>query len=135
MEIRECDRQEEESYLENVIVKLKKKIGEIDKSIENIDEEIQKMDEYYWESYNEFDEYGYENYDNSQNRQVKVNENDAKEKEKNRYLKMLNSPYFARIDFIYDGEEEPESYYIGIGSFSEKAAGVPLVFDWRAQIL
>ncbi len=134
MEIRECDRQEEESYLENVIVKLKKKIGEIDKSIENIDEEIQKMDEYYWESYNEFDEYGYENYDNSQNRQVKVNENDAKEKEKNRYLKMLNSPYFARIDFIYDGEEEPESYYIGIGSFSEKAAGVPLVFDWRAPV-
>ena len=48
MEIRECDRQEEESYLENVIVKLKKKIGEIDKSIENIDEEIQKMYVYYW---------------------------------------------------------------------------------------
>lgn len=134
MEIREQDRQEEERYLDKVIERLKIKIHEIDKNIENIDEEIQKMDEYYWENYNEFDEYGYENYDNSQNRQVKVNENDAKEKEKIRYLKMLNSPYFARIDFIYDGEEEPESYYIGIGSFSEKASGIPLVFDWRAPV-
>lgn len=134
MEIRELDRQAEESYLDKVIERLHIKIHEIDKNIENIDEEIQKMDEYYWENYNEFDEYGYENFDNSQNRQIKVNENDAKEKEKNRYLKMLDSPYFARIDFIYDGEEEPESYYIGIGSFSERASSIPLVFDWRAPV-
>lgn len=134
MEIREQDRQAEEKYLQKVLEKLRIKIGEIDKNIENIDDEIQKMDEYYWENYNEFDEYGYENYDNSQNRQIKVNENDAKEKEKNRYLKMLDSPYFARIDFIYEGEEEPESYYIGIGSFSERASSIPLVFDWRAPV-
>ena len=98
---------EEEKYLGKVLDKLRLKIGYVDESIEDIDDEIQKMDEYYWENYNEFDEYGYENYDNSQNRQIKVNESEERLKEKNRYLKMMDSPYFARIDFIYEGEEEP----------------------------
>lgn len=125
---------EEEKYLGKVLDKLRLKIGYVDESIEDIDDEIQKMDEYYWENYNEFDEYGYENYDNSQNRQIKVNESEERLKEKNRYLKMMDSPYFARIDFIYEGEEEPESYYIGIGNFSESASSVPMVFDWRAPV-
>ncbi len=127
-------RQEEEKYLHNVLEKLQKKIGMLNRSIKSGDEEIRKMDEYYWENYNEFDEYGYENYDNRQNRLNKAGENADRIKERYRYEKMLDSPYFARIDFIYDGEEEPESYYIGIGNFSMESSQVPMVFDWRAPV-
>ena len=35
---------------------------------------------------------------------------------RHRLRKMLEAPFFGRVDFIYDGEEEPEIFYIGIGN-------------------
>ena len=29
-----------------------------------------------------------------------------------RLRKMLEAPFFGRVDFIYDGEDEPEIFYI-----------------------
>ena len=34
---------------------------------------------------------------------------------------MLDSPFFGRVDFVYEGEDEPETFYIGIGNLCEKA--------------
>ncbi len=125
---------DESKYLENVIDKLNKKIGEIDEVLEYHKKDIKKMNDYYWQNYNEFDEYGYEHYDYKQSMLNTVNEKSDRIKERHRYEKMLESPYFARVDFMYEGETLPESYYIGIGSFSPKASDIPLVFDWRAPV-
>ena len=38
------------------------------------------------------------------------------------------------MDFQYDGDEEPELFYIGIGNLSETAGSRPLVYDWRAPV-
>lgn len=46
--------------------------------------------------------------------------------------KLKESPYFARIDFVYDGEEEAETYYIGRFGFTHHNEN--LIFDWRAPI-
>ena len=46
--------------------------------------------------------------------------------------RLKHSPYFARIDF-QEGEEKPETIYIGLGSFTN-AAGKFLIYDWRAPI-
>lgn len=46
--------------------------------------------------------------------------------------KIKESPYFARIDFVYDGEEEAETYYIGRFGFTHHKEN--LIFDWRAPI-
>ena len=46
----------------------------------------------------------------------------------------LDSPFFGRVDFVFDGEEEAEPFYIGIGNFAEKAGMQPLVYDWRAPV-
>jgi len=55
----------------------------------------------------------------------------------NRQLKTLDrlkdSPYFGRIDFREDGEEEMEKVYIGISSFMNKEDEF-LIYDWRAPI-
>lgn len=128
------ERQIEEKYLKDVLEKLRKKIELLDGDIKANDEDIRKMNDYYWENYNEFDEYGYENYDNQQSHLNKINEKAERIRERHRYVKMLDAPYFARIDFIYEGEEEAEAYYIGIGSFSQNATDIPLVFDWRAPV-
>jgi DNA helicase-2/ATP-dependent DNA helicase PcrA len=51
-----------------------------------------------------------------------------------RYLKMVRNPFFGSVEFLYDGEEESEDFYIGIGNFSENIGSLPLVYDWRAPI-
>ncbi|WP_195270573.1 3'-5' exonuclease [Eubacterium sp. 1001713B170207_170306_E7] len=42
------------------------------------------------------------------------------------------SPYFARIDFQYEDEEEAEKYYIGPASFNHD--NELLICDWRAPV-
>ena len=42
------------------------------------------------------------------------------------------SPYFARIDFQYENEEDTEKYYIGPASFNDN--NELLICDWRAPV-
>ncbi|HEX2927080.1 MAG TPA: RNA polymerase recycling motor HelD, partial [Ruminiclostridium sp.] len=51
-----------------------------------------------------------------------------------RLERMLQSPYFGRIDFIEDGEEKAEQIYIGICSLTTGKTREILVYDWRAPI-
>lgn len=48
--------------------------------------------------------------------------------------KMLDSPYFARIDFIYDEFDEEEKIYIGMFSLIDNDTMEILIYDWRAPI-
>ena len=114
-------------FLEEVELKLKKRLDEIRKSLSDGQKEIDNMQEYYWENYTEMDEYGYEDYDNQQALLHQVNANQEKLQLKHRFEKMLDSPFFGRVDFVFDGEEEAEPFYIGIGNFAEKAGMQPLV--------
>lgn len=123
-----------DNYLERILEKLHTRIRELDISIGEGEKDIEEMHEYYWSNYTEMDEYGYENFDNRQALLTRLNANSQQLDLKRRFKKMLDSPYFARIDFIYDGEEEAESYYIGIGNFSEGAGHTPLIVDWRAPV-
>lgn len=125
---------EKKDYLEFVLEKLQDRIRRIDSSILEGEKEIEGMHEYYWENYTEMDQYGYENFDNQQALLTQINTNQAQMKMRRRLLKMLDSPYFARVDFRFEDEEEAETFYIGIGNFAENAGGVPLVYDWRAPV-
>lgn len=46
---------------------------------------------------------------------------------------IIDAPYFARIDFTFDGEDEPEKIYIGKASLTDDAYNL-YIYDWRAQI-
>ena len=124
----------QDNYLDMILEKLHKRINELDISIGEGQKDIEEMHEYYWSNYTEMDEYGYENFDNQQALLTQINANSQKLDLKRRFKKMLDSPYFGRIDFVYDGEEKPENYYIGIGNFSESAGSTPLIVDWRAPV-
>ncbi|WMM24774.1 RNA polymerase recycling motor HelD [Tissierella sp. MB52-C2] len=50
-----------------------------------------------------------------------------------KYEKVLSSPYFGRIDFIEDVENEAEKYYIGLSNLINDNFDF-LVYDWRAPI-
>lgn len=52
-------------------------------------------------------------------------------------IKMLQSPYFGRIDFVEDSEsnsEEIEQIYIGIATLMNEETGEFLIYDWRAPV-
>ena len=98
------------------------------------EKEIEGMHEYYWENYTEMDQYGYENFDNQQALLNQINTNQQQLKMKQRFKNMLDSPYFGRVDFQYEGEDEPETFYIGIGNFAEETGRTPLIYDWRAPV-
>ncbi|SET20337.1 DNA helicase-2 / ATP-dependent DNA helicase PcrA [Salinibacillus kushneri] len=48
--------------------------------------------------------------------------------------KLKNNPYFGRIDFLEDGEEETDRIYIGISSLMDANEENFLIYDWRAPI-
>ena len=121
-------------FLQDVTEKLETRLNEIKNDLVEGQKEIESMHEYYWENYTEMDQYGYEDYDNQQALLHQVNANDEKLKLKHRFDRMLDSPFFGRVDFAFDGEDEAEPFYIGIGNFAERAGMTPLIYDWRAPV-
>ena len=51
-----------------------------------------------------------------------------------KYEKMLESPYFARIDFTEDGYDDTEKIYIGLFNLMDEETHDIKVYDWRAPI-
>jgi len=47
---------------------------------------------------------------------------------------IVKTPYFARIDFLFEGDALPEKIYIGRSPLSKKRAGEIYVYDWRSPI-
>ena len=121
-------------YLTHVTETLRHRITQLDDSIEAGQKEIEGMHEYYWENYTEMDQYGYENFDNQQALLHEINASNEKIELRRRFKKMMDSPFFGRVDFCYEGEDEPEIFYIGIANLAEENGGLPLIYDWRAPV-
>lgn len=51
-----------------------------------------------------------------------------------KYEKMLDSPYFARIDFTEDGYDDTDKIYIGLFNLMDEETHDIKVYDWRAPI-
>ena len=122
------------AYLAYVSEKIKNRLLALKETLLQGQQEIHDMHDYYWGNYTEMDEYGYENYDNQQALLQQVNANQAALQKQQHLKHMLDAPFFGRIDFQYEGEEEPESFYIGIGTFAERNGALPLIYDWRSPV-
>lgn len=128
------DQKNGQEYLSFVLEKLQARLAEISQSLLDGQKEIENMHDYYWQNYTEMDQYGYEDYDNQQALLHQVNANQEQLLLRSRFRKMLDSPFFGRVDFRYDGDDEPEIFYIGIGNFAERPGELPLIYDWRSPV-
>ena len=102
------DNMDSREYLNYVLDKLQERIRKLDDAILHGQKEIENMHEYYWENYTEMDQYGYENFDNQQALLHEINASNEKIELRRRFRKMMDSPFFGRVDFCYEGEDEPE---------------------------
>ena len=121
-------------HLNLVVDKLNNKISDMCTVIDVIQKDIENMNEYYWENYTEMDQYGYEDFDNRRALLTQVNANQENKGKLHRLQKMVDSPFFGSVEFLYDGDDEGEEFYIGIGNFAEQTGSRPLIYDWRAPV-
>jgi Superfamily I DNA and RNA helicases len=123
---------EERRYLEIMLIKLRKAFQDMDDKITNYAHEIREKKKYIWENLSQFD--SVEKADNriAVNNTITFGEKAILQKQK--LSKLINSPYFGRIDFIRDDENKENTYYIGIHNFSEENRNEILIYDWRAPI-
>ena len=107
-------------YLELVTKKLNMRIQELSTVIQEVQKDIEGMNDYYWENYTEMDQYGYEDFDNRRALLTQISANEQNLVSLSRMKKMKDSPFFGSVEFLYDGDDEAETFYIGIGNFAER---------------
>ena len=127
-------RIEEENYLKLVLKKAAKKYAETVQKLGDNAKDMESMNDYFWENYTEFDEFGYEMFDNKMALKTRLTQQEEYQRDRKRYEKMMDSPYFGRVDFCYEGEEEPEVYYVGAGNLTDDHGQRAYVYDWRAPV-
>ena len=98
----------EEEYLQLIEGKLEAAIENIKDEMKLNDKDIAQLQELYWENNSDFDEYGYEEYENRQQMFNHANFRSRNMKTLHMYRRMQDSPYFARVDFLFDGDDEAE---------------------------
>ncbi|MDE6619144.1 MAG: ATP-binding domain-containing protein [Lachnospiraceae bacterium] len=123
--------QEEKEHLQTGLKSLQAAAEKLLEKVEHYSENYRDSARYIWENQSEFDEY--EAIFNKLLVDQVVDSGEQTKEKLHQIIKMMDSPYFARIDFLMDGDTDPMQIYIGKFSFWDDA-GEFEVFDWRAPI-
>lgn len=122
---------DEVTHLLMVEEKLHNALAKLDESIEGYGKEYMEAKRYLTANWNEID--SMEKFSNERSITQIENAGILTMERRTKIEKLINSPYFARIDFQYDGENVAEQIYIGQFSFTDNNTQI-LVYDWRAPI-
>lgn len=134
-------KQQEEQRLSTIIKIIENKANKLNQSSGGLKDEVIYIRKTFWEDVTV-------NMDNVEDAvetlaSIKQQSELLSERERTQYqitkqLKTLDllkdSPYFGRIDFHEDGEEQIDQVYIGIASLMDQNNENFLIYDWRAPI-
>ena len=126
--------QEEKKHLKEIKTKLTEALSELDNSIIGYEKEFRDSMKYLWESRSDMD--SMEIFSNEKSISQIVNSGEHTVRRRDILEKLLDSPYFARIDFVFKEDCEggaPEPFYIGRFTFTDEK-GELLIYDWRAPV-
>lgn len=121
---------EERLYLDEIEKELKEELVELDEKLQEYQEKILGLKQYMYENQAQLD-----NVEKAMSRISVLEEALFGEdvlKQKKRVTKLIDSPYFGRIDFCHDDKEEV--FYIGVYGFSRGGGLHNLIYDWRAPV-
>lgn len=124
--------QDEVSYMKSVIKQLEKIITKLDEVINNNVKDLREYKNYLWENQSELDRA--EKSAVRHNVTQAVLSSEAIVERKKRIRKMIEIPYFGRIDFNEKGGEKPLPIYVGIHSYYNAETNENVIHDWRAPI-
>jgi len=124
--------QEEREYLEEIKEKLLLTIRRVDQSVKQFSTELRQNKQYLYEHQSGMDEADMVAAGQSIDRMAFTGESAVARKRK--LLKLLESPYFGRIDFSSAGLNQSTPVYIGIYTFFDETIRANLIYDWRAPV-
>ncbi|KPU44447.1 helicase IV [Oxobacter pfennigii] len=123
---------DERKYLDKVLEKLAAALEKIEQKITDYSGEILEIKRYMYENLSQLD-----SAEKAANR-IAVNENinsgERAVTERTKLQKLIQSPYFGRIDFADGNDLKEQSFYIGVHGFSDSHAADNIIFDWRSPV-
>ncbi|NOT75769.1 MAG: AAA family ATPase [Cyclobacteriaceae bacterium] len=121
---------DEREYLDHIQEKLELAIMHVDDTVKLYSTELKQNKEYIYEHQSGMDEADMVAAGQSINRMASTGESAVLRK--NKLQKLIDSPYFGRLDFTSESKTSP--VYIGIGTFSDNSGTIYPIYDWRAPI-
>lgn len=134
MSVKQKFDEEETKYLNRVNSEIDKKIEELSKRLHGRKQELTDHKHYIWDNIYEMDmAEKAANVNSLVGQEANISQIEF---ERNSLLRLRKSPYFGRIDFLYEGDPVDliEKFYIGIRGFSCDKTIEQLVYDWRAPV-
>ncbi|MCC3160675.1 AAA family ATPase [Hymenobacter sp. 15J16-1T3B] len=122
---------EERAYLEEVKESITLAIRRVDDAVRQFSDELRQKKQYLHEHQSSLDDADMVAAEQSINRMAYTGEGAVARKR--RLLKLLQSPYFGRVDFGARGQAAAP-VYIGVHSFLDETQRRNLIYDWRAPI-
>ncbi|MCB2407704.1 HelD family protein [Hymenobacter lucidus] len=122
---------EEREYLEEIKEKLTLAVKRVDDAVRQFSDELRQKKEYIHEHQSGMDDADMVAAGQSINRMAFTGE--AAVSRKRKLLKLAQSPYFGRIDFVTPNKVV-SPIYIGVHSFLDERQRQNLIYDWRAPI-
>ena len=123
---------QERSYLQQIIVRLKQIISHTNVSVKDHVDTLAEYKDYLWNN-KDIDPHEIRTMRESILNHFAIGESVIDKRR--RLAKIVDIPYFGRIDFQEKGENRPViPVYIGIHTFHDTESRTTVIYDWRAPI-
>jgi DNA helicase-2/ATP-dependent DNA helicase PcrA len=132
MKIINLTEQDERDYLDQILQKLEWAFHQADQAAKQFTKAFRQNEEYLYDQRSGMDDA--DRVSAGQSFKWMAFQGESTIAAKRRLRKLMESPYFGRIDFTVDGRSEPLPIYIGVHSFADGMKGTYLIYDWRAPV-
>ncbi|WP_075980650.1 RNA polymerase recycling motor HelD [Bacillus massilinigeriensis] len=141
MDQEKIEMQQEKTRVDSVISEVDRKINQLETHVQKVGSDVQEIRKSFWQdvtvNLDELDDV-IETFTSIKQQAELLSERERNQGHIKQTIKTLhrlkNSPYFGRIDFQEDQENEMERIYIGITSLLDNTEENFLIYDWRAPI-
>lgn len=126
------EEKSEREYLSVLLKKVDRKLNEINELIQAKSDEIATMHKHMQEHKRDMDNLEKNALRESVRNYSLLGEHSVENKK--RLLRLQDTAFFGRIDFVEDESKTANKLYIGVHNFQDSESKVNLVLDWRAPI-
>lgn len=126
------EEKKEQKYLSDLLIKVNRKLTEINKAIQVKSDEIADMHKHMQEHKRDMDFL-----EKNAMREVIHNyslQGEHSVENRKRLIRLKDTAFFGRIDFLEHNKQTAKNIYIGVHNFQDTESNKNLVFDWRAPI-
>ncbi|CAG7654759.1 HelD family protein [Paenibacillus allorhizosphaerae] len=123
---------EERDYVQTIVSKLRQALQALENKIDATRLEVIEAKKYVWTNMAGLDPA--ERAANRVDISLTIDQGERAIDLQRRLQKLMQSPYFGRVDFMADGSAAADAFYIGVHSFSEEDSQRNMIYDWRSPV-